>query len=318
VLVSFPVRAADLRVALVLDKGGRDDKSFNAAAYEGAAKAKQELGILLKYVEATDDAAIESMFRSFAEKKFDLIIGIGFAMAESVKKVGAKYPGLKFAIVDAEVNLPNVRSLLFEEQQGSFVVGAIAGLMTKTNAVGFLGGMDVKLIRRFQMGFAAGVRKANPKALLITNYVGVTSDAWNNPAKAKELALAQYNQGADIIFAAAGASNYGLFDAAEDKKKFAIGVDSNQNWVKPGYVLTSMLKRVDLAVYRVIQDARDGKFTGGTVREGLKEQGVDYAVDKFNDKLLPQDVRQKVDAIKAEIVSGKIQVPDYYKKNAGK
>jgi basic membrane protein A and related proteins len=314
-LVSLPVLAADLRVALVLDKGGRDDKSFNSAAYEGASKAKKDLGIQLKYVEATDDAAIESMFRTFAEKKFDLIIGIGFSMAESVKKVAAAYPDLKFAIVDSEVNLPNVRSLLFEEHQGSYVVGAIAGLMTKTNVVGFLGGMDVKLIRRFQMGYEAGVKKTNPKAKVLVSYVGVTSEAWNNPAKAKELALAQYNQGADIIFGPAGASNYGMFDAAEDRKKFAIGVDSNQNWVKPGFVLTSMLKRVDLAVYHVIEDSLHGKFTPGTQRMGVSNQGVDYAVDQYNEKLLPADVRKKVDALKAEIVSGKISVPDYYRKN---
>lgn len=305
--------AADYRVALVLDKGGKDDKSFNSAAFEGANKAKSELGIQLKYVEATDDAAIENMLRSFAEKKFDLIIAIGFSMAEAVKKTAEANPGLKFAIVDSEVKEPNVRSLMFEEHQGSYLVGALAGLMTKTNKVGFLGGMDVPLIRRFQLGFEAGLKKTNPKAKLQTSYVGVTPEAWNNPAKAKELALAEYSDGADIIFGAAGASNYGLFDAAEDHKKFAIGVDSNQNWVKPGYVLTSMLKRVDVAVYDVIKDGKAGKFTPGTVRFGIKNQGIDYAVDKYNEKLIPADVRKKVDAIKADIEHGKINVPDYYK-----
>jgi basic membrane protein A len=313
-LVPFSTQAADYRVALLLDKGGKDDKSFNSAAFEGASKAKKDLGIQLKYVEATDDAAIEGMVRAFAEKKFDLIIAIGFSMAEPVKKVAEAFPDLKFALVDAEVKLPNVRSLMFEEHQGSYLVGALAGLMTKTNKVGFMGGMDVPLIRRFQMGFEAGLKKTNPKADLETTYVGVTPEAWNNPAKAKELALAQYGDGADIIFGAAGASNYGLFDAAEDKKKFAIGVDSNQNWVKPGYVLTSMLKRVDVAVYDVIKDSQAGKFTGGTVRFGIKNHGIDYAIDQYNEKLVPSDVRKKVDKIKAEIESGKISVPDYYKK----
>lgn len=305
--------SADYRVALVLDKGGKDDKSFNAAAFEGASKAKNELGVQLKYVEATDDAAIEGMIRSFAQKKFDLIVAIGFSMAEGVNKVAKAFPEQKFTLVDSEVKLPNVRCLMFEEHQGSYVVGALAGLMTKTNRVGFLGGMDASLIRRFQMGFEAGLKKTNPKAKLDTNYVGVTSEAWNNPAKAKELALAEYSKGADIIFGAAGASNYGLFDAAEDKKKFAIGVDSNQNWVKPGFVLTSMLKRVDVAVFDTIKDAKAGKFSAGTVRFGLNNQGVDYAVDKYNEKLLPAGVREKVDAIKAEIANGKIHVPDYYK-----
>jgi basic membrane protein A len=174
--------------------------------------------------------------------------------------------------------------------------------------------MDVPLIRRFQMGFEAGLKKANPKAKLTNSYVGVTAEAWNNPAKAKELALAQYSSGADIIFGAAGASNYGLFDAAEDKKKFAIGVDSNQNWVKPGFVLTSMLKRVDTAVFQVIKDAKEGKFTAGTQRFGLQNQGVDYSIDQYNEKLISRDIRKKVDQIKADIASGKISVPDYYKK----
>jgi basic membrane protein A len=307
--------AAPIRVALVLDKGGKDDKSFNAAAFEGTNRAKKELGIELKYVEATDDAAIERMIRSFADKKYDVIVAIGFAMAEGVKKVGAAFPDAKFALVDAEVNLPNVRSLLFEEHQGSYLVGALAGLMTKTNKVGFLGGMDVPLIRRFQMGYEAGVKKTNPKASVSNSYVGVTADAWNNPAKAKELALAQYQGGADIIFHAAGASGYGLFDAAEDQKKFAIGVDSNQNWVKPGVVITSMLKRVDVAVFDVIKETKEGKFKGGTLRFGLGNKGIDYAMDQYNEKLVPADVRKKVDAIKADIEKGKISVPDYYKKN---
>lgn len=310
--------AADLKVALILDKGGRDDKSFNAAAYAGAAKAKDELGISLKYVEATDDGAIETTMRSFAAKNFDLIIGIGFSMAEATKKVAAQYPKLHFALVDGEVDAANVRSLLFEEHQGSFLIGAIAGLTTKTNQLGFLGGMDVPLIRRFQMGYEAGIKKVNPKAKLITNYTGVSSEAWNNPAKAKELSLTQYSQGVDIIFGAAGASNYGLFDAAEEKKALAIGVDSNQNWVKPGFVLTSMLKRVDVAVFQVIKDTKEGKFSGSTERFGLKNQGVDYAFDKYNEKILSADVRKKVDVLKAEIMSGKIQVPDFYKKNGKK
>ncbi len=314
-LVSFSALAASpLKVALVLDKGGKDDKSFNAAAFEGANRAKKDLGIELKYVEATDDAAIERMIRSFAAKKYDLVLAIGFAMADGVKKVGKAFPDVKFALVDSEVDLPNVRSLLFEEHQGSYLMGAIAGLVTKTNKVGFLGGMDVPLIRRFQMGYEAGVKKVNPKAKVASSYVGVTADAWNNPAKAKELALAQYQGGADIIFHAAGASGYGLFDAAEDQKKLAIGVDSNQNWVKPGFVLTSMLKRVDVAVFDVIKESIDGKFKGGTERFGLPNKGIDYAFDKHNEKLLTAEVRKKIDAIKSEIEKGKIQVPDYYKK----
>lgn len=315
---SFSALAKDLQVGLVLDKGGKDDKSFNAAAFEGASKAKKELGIQLKFIEATDDAAIETIVRSFAQKKFDIIIGVGFSMSEGIQKVAKQFPELKFAIVDAEVNLPNVRSLLFEEHQASYLVGILAAAASKTGKVGFLGGVDSPLIRRFQMGYEAGVKHENAKATVITNYVGVTSEAWNNPAKAKELCLAQYNQGVDVIFAAAGASNYGLFDAAEEKKALAIGVDSNQNWVKPGFVLTSMLKRVDVAVFQVIKDLKEGKFSSGTQRFSLANQGVDYSLDQYNAKLITPEMKKKVDLVKAQIISGKIQVPDYYKRNGKK
>jgi basic membrane protein A len=306
--------AADFRVALVLDRGGKDDKSFNASAYKGATEAKEKLGIALKYVEATDDNAFEGLLRAFAKKDFDLIIGIGVSQAEAMKKVAAEFPQKHFALVDAEVKAPNVRSLLFQEHEGSYLVGAIAAMTSKTGKVGFIGGMDIPLIRRFEMGYAAGARKVNPNVKVVANYVGVTSEAWNNPPKAKELAVSQYGSGVDVIFGAAGASGAGIFDAAEEKKKFAIGVDSNQNWIKPGYVLTSMLKRIDTAVFNAIQDAKNGKFAGGTQRFGLNNQGVDYAVDANNEKILASDVRKRADAIKADIVSGKITVPDFYQK----
>jgi basic membrane protein A len=306
-------QAEPIKIALILDKGGKDDKSFNAAAFAGAERAKKELGIQLKYVEAMDDAAIEATMRSFAQKKFDLIIGVGFVMIDGIQRVAKQFPELKFALVDSEVKLPNVRNLLFEEHQGSFLMGAIAAMHSKSGQIGFLGGMDVPLIRRFQMGFEAGAKYINPKIKVVNNYVGVTGEAWNNPAKAKELALSQYNQGVDVIFGAAGASTYGLFDAAEEKKKLSIGVDSNQNWVKPGYVLTSMLKRVDVAVFEVIKEAKEGKFAGGTERFGLENKGIDYALDQHNDKLLTAENRTKLEDIKKLILSGKIKVPDYYK-----
>jgi len=310
---AVPAFATSFKVALILDKGGRDDKSFNAAAFAGADKAKKDLGIQLKYVEAMDDAAVESMMRSFAQKKFDLIIGVGFSMSDGIKRIATQFPDLHFALVDAEVTLPNVKNLMFEEHQGSFLVGAAAAIASKSGKVGFLGGMDVPLIRRFQMGYEAGVKHVNPKATVTNNYVGVTSDAWNNPAKAKELSLSQFNKGVDVIYGAAGASNYGVFDAAEEKKALAIGVDSNQNWVKPGFVLTSMLKRVDIAVFDVIKASKSGTFASGTERFDLADKGVDYAVDEHNAKVLTAEMKKKLEAIKAEIIQGKIKVPDYYK-----
>ncbi|MCO5143270.1 MAG: BMP family ABC transporter substrate-binding protein [Oligoflexia bacterium] len=304
-----------LNVALVLDKGGKDDKSFNSAAFAGVEKAKKELGITYKYVETMDDTAVEATMRSFAAKKYDLIIGVGFSMAEAVKKVSKQYPNISFALVDAEVDHPNVRSLLFEEHQGSYLVGAVAAMKSKTGKIGFLGGMDVPLIRRFAMGFEAGVKKINPKAEILENYIGVTGEAWNNPAKAKELSLAMFSKNVDVIFAAAGASNYGLFDAAEEKRKYAIGVDSNQNWIKPGTILTSMLKRVDVAVFDAAKDLKEGKFKGGTVRFGLANQGIDYAMDEHNKSLITKEIKTKVEQLKKDILSGKIVVPDYYKRN---
>jgi len=305
---------AEFKVGLVLDRGGKDDKSFNSSAYEGATSAKNKLGIFLKYVEAADDNAFEPLLRAFAQRDFDLIIGIGFAQMESIGKVARQFPKKQFAIVDAEVTVPNVRSLLFEEHEGAYLVGAIAALTSKSSKIGFVGGMDIPLIRRFALGYEAGAKKINPQIAVLANYVGVTSEAWNNPPKGKELAVSQYDSGADVIFAAAGASGLGVFDAAEEKKKFAIGVDANQNWTKPGLILTSMLKRVDLAVYSTIEEARAGKFTGGVKRFGLANKGIDYAVDQYNANILTAPVRQRAEELKAEIIAGKITVPDYYKR----
>lgn len=309
----FSQGAHALKIGLVLDKGGKDDKSFNAAAYLGATKAEKELGIELKYVEATDNNALETLHRSFATKGYDLVIGVGFAQLDAVRKISAQFPKIKFAVVDGEINAPNVRSLLFEEHEGSFLVGALAALSSKGDTFGFIGGMDIPLIRRFAMGYEAGIKHIKPKAKVLVNYVGVTGEAWNNPAKAKELALAQYQQGAEVIYGAAGASGTGLFDAAEAKKKLAIGVDSNQNWIKPGFVLTSMMKRVDVAVFDSIKNVKDGKFQGGPIHFGLQNKGVDYAMDEFNQKLVSPEVKSKVEEIKGQIISGKIKVPDYYK-----
>jgi len=305
---------AEFKVALLLDRGGKDDKSFNTAAYEGASRAKRELGIQLKYVEAPDDNAFQPMLRSFAQREFDLIFGIGFAQKEAVQKAAAQFPNRHFAIVDAQVDAPNVRSLMFQEHEGAYVVGAIAAMTSKTGKIGFVGGMAIPLIRRFEMGYEAGAKKINPQIVVLANFVGVTGAAWNNPAKGKELALSQYEAGADVVFAAAGASGLGVFDAAEERQKYAIGVDANQNWTKPGLILTSMLKRVDEAVFTTIADAKAGNFTGGVKWFGLANKGVDYAYDQYNAKILTEAVRKRADELKAQIIAGKIVVPDYYRR----
>ena len=313
-LTSFTASADPLKIALVLDRGGKDDKSFNSAAFRGATEAKEKLGIFLKEVEVSEDNLYEPAMKSFAQKKFDLIIAIGVSQSEAVKKLAKENPNQKFAIVDAKVDAPNVVSMVFEEQEGSYLVGYVAGLKSATGKVGFIGGMDIPLIRRFEMAYSQGAKAAKPGTQVLTNYIGVTSEAWNNPTKGKELAQSQYGQGADIIFTAAGASNNGVFDASEAQKKFTIGCDSNQNWIKPGLVMTSMLKRVDTAVYQTIEDVTKGKFVGGVHTFGLKNNGIDWALDDNNKKLFNEAEIKKINSVRTAIVAGKIKVDDYYKK----
>ena len=307
-----PDALAQIKVGLVLEKSGKDDKSFNASAYQGIKRAEKELGVTTKTVESPDDEAYESLQRAFADKKFDLIVAIGFHQLDAVKKNAVRFPNQKFLLVDEDAKLPNVRSVMFEENEGSYLVGALAALHTQGNKVGFIGGMDVPLIRRFQLGYEAGVKKIKPNATIVANYLGVTGEAWNNPPKAKELALSQYNNGVEVIFVAAGNSGLGVFDAASEQKKLAIGVDSNQDWIKPGSILTSMLKRVDEAVYDSIKLYKDGKFQTGLFRYGVKSKGVDYAMDENNKKLVTRDDVKKLEALRSDIIQGKVKVPDYY------
>jgi len=303
---------ARIRVGVVFDKGGRDDRSFNSAAWRGLERAKQDLGIDGKYVEAMDDNAYEPAIRTFARKKFDLVTAVGFSQAEPVSRVAADFPDRRFALVDSVSPQPNVRSLVFGDHEGAFLAGAAAALKSSTGKVGFIGGMDVPLIRRFDMGFKAGARHIRKDVQVFSNFVGVTVDSWNNPPKAKELALAQYNNDVDVIYVAAGASNAGVFDAAGAKSRYAIGTDSNQNGMRPGRVLTSILKRIDVAVFQTISDVRDGKFTAGKMEFGVANGGIDYAVDRHNEGVLTPELRARLDDIKRQIASGAIKVPDYY------
>lgn len=306
-----------MKVGLVLDKGGRDDKSFNSAAFEGASRAARELNVRVKAVESPDDSAFEPALRAFAERRFPLIVAVGFAQVDAVNKVAPEFPQSRFAIVDGKAEHPNVVSLLFAEHEGSYLVGYAAGLQTKTGKVGFVGGMDIPLIRRFQVGYEAGAKAARPNAAVFVNYVGINSAAWANPARGKELALGQFDRGADVVFHAAGASGMGVFDAAEERGKLAIGVDSNQNCVKPGRVLTSMLKRVDVAVYDAIQDALAGKRAKGVRSFGLTDKGIDYAVDACNDSLIGP-LRPQLEEQRKKIMAGSVRVPDYYEINKTK
>lgn len=299
--------------AVVFDMGGKFDKSFNEAAYTGMEKWKKETGKPYLSFEITNESQREQAIRRMAEKGASPIIGIGFGQASSIEKIAKEFPKLSFAIVDMVVDLPNVQSVVFKEQEGSFLVGAMAAMASKTGKVGFVGGMDIPLIRKFECGYKQGALYINPKAEMIGNMTGTTGAAWNDPARGGELAKAQFSQGVDVVFAAAGGTGIGVYQAAKDNGKLAIGVDSNQNHIQPGTMLTSMLKRVDVAVYNVAK----GHKAGISVL-GLKEGGVDYAIDENNAKLVTADMKKKLDAAKAGIISGKIKVADFMADNACK
>jgi basic membrane protein A len=303
-----------VHVGIVFDSGGKDDRSFNAAAWRGVRRAAKDFPIVLRDAEPGDPASLEPAMRAFAEVGYDLVIGIGFAQTPIVESVAKDYPKVNFAIVDGVSDLPNVASLIFKEHEGSYLVGMIAARETKTGVLGFVGGMDVPLIHKFEVGYEEGARAVNPKVQVIQNYVGVTEAAWNNPGKGKELAVAQIGKGADIIFAAAGNSGLGVFDAAEQYDKYVIGVDSNQNWVKPGHVLTSMVKRVDNAVYQIVGDMVNHRFKGGIHVYGLENDGVGFAMDQFNAKLISPDVVRQVDAAREKIIRGEIKVTNAMEK----
>ena len=306
-----------IRVGIVFDIGGKDDRSFNAAAWQGVQRAAKDLPIVLRDIEPGTPNAIEPAMRAFAERNFDLIIGVGFAQAPIMELVAKDYPNIQFAIIDGFSKLPNVASLGFKEHEGSYLVGILAAKASRTGTIGFLGGMDIGLIHRFAKGYEEGARSVNPNIRVIENYVGVTDSAWNNPGKGKELSLAQIGKGADVIFTAAGNSGLGAFDAVEQQGKqngrathFVIGVDSNQNMVKPGFVLTSMVKRVDVAVYDIVNAVVNKKFKPGVHVFGLDKDGVGYAMDEFNNDLVSPDAREAAEAARKKIIAGEIKVTD--------
>lgn len=292
--------------AVVFDMGGKFDKSFNEAGFRGIEKWRKDTGKQALEFEIANESQREQALRRMAERGASPIIAIGFAQATTVEKIGKEFPKINFTIIDGIAKLPNVQSVLFKEHEGSFLVGMIAALTSKTSKVGFIGGMDIPLIRKFQCGYEQGVKYANPKGEVFTNMVGTTGAAWNDPARGGELARAQMAKGADVIFAAAGGTGMGVYQAAKDAKKFAIGVDSNQNHIQPGTMLTSMVKRVEVAVYDAATNHKPGMVT-----LGLKENGVDYAYDQYNEKLIAPDVKKKVDQAKADIIAGKIKVNDF-------
>jgi basic membrane protein A len=312
-LVTSTASAQQAQPAVIYDMGGKFDKSFNEAAFNGAERWKKETGKTYLDFEIANPTQREQAVRRMAERGANPIVGVGFSHGSAVEKGAKDFPKQQFAIIDFVVDLPNVQSIVFKEHEGSFLVGMMAALASKTGKVGFVGGMDIPLIRKFQCGFEQGAKFVNPKAEVYANMTGTTPAAWNDPARGGELAKAQFAKGADVIFAAAGGTGIGVYQAAKDGGKLAIGVDSNQNHLQPGTMLTSMVKRVDVAVYNAFKGTKPGVQS-----LGLKEGGVDYAMDEHNAKLVSADMKKRVDAAKADIIAGKIKVIDYMAANACK
>jgi len=309
--LAAPLIACAAQPAVVYDAGGKFDKSFNEAAYNGIERFRKESGSAYLDFEISNDTQREQALRRMAQKNADPIIAVGFGHASALEKVAREFPKARFAIIDTEVKLPNVQSVLFKDQEGSFLAGWLAATTSRSGKVGFIGGMDVPLIRRFQCGYEHGARHANAKTEVVANMTGTTPAAWSDPTRGGELAKAQFTRGVDVVFAAAGGTGTGVYQAAKDQGKLAIGVDSNQNHLQPGTMLTSMLKRVDNAVHGIAASAQNGTWKAGTVVLGLKEQGVGLAMDQHNAKLITDDTRKKLAAVEADIVSGRIKVATY-------
>jgi len=303
--------AADIKPAIIYDLGGKFDKSFNESAYNGAEKFTADTGIQYRDFEIQNDAQREQALRKFVRDGNNPIVVPGFTWKAALEKVAANSPDTSFVIIDDVVDLPNVRSVKFKEEEGSFLVGLLAAKASKTGTVSFIGGMDVPLIRAFACGYEGGAKSANPDANVLQAMTGTTPDAWNDPVKGGEIAKSQMAQGSDVVYAAAGGTGIGVINAAADEGNLSIGVDSNQNGIRPGSVLTSMLKRVDVAVYNAFNDLKEGKFTYGTQLLGLADNGVDYAMDDNNAELVSQEMRDAVEQAKADIIAGKIKVHDY-------
>jgi basic membrane protein A len=308
--------AANPKLAVVYDAGGKFDKSFNQSAFEGAERFKKETRISYMEVQASSDTQAEQVLRGLARKKMDLIAAIGFSQTQAVQKVAQEFPNVHFVLIDSIAKGNNVNSVMFKEEEGSYLVGLAAAMASKSKKIGFVGGMDIPLIRAFACGYAQGAKATNPKIEIMQNMVGTTSAAWNDPAKGGELARAQFDRGVDVVFAVAGGSGMGTLQMAKEKGKLAIGVDSNQNYMHPGTMLTSMVKRVDSAIYDSFMQMKNGTWKPGVTYKGLKEGGVDWVVDKDNRKVVSGDMEKRVNQARTDIINGKIKVVDYRAKSS--
>jgi basic membrane protein A len=300
-----------LKPAIVYDLGGKFDKSFNEGVFAGAERFKKDTGTDYRDFEPQNDSQREQALRRFARDGFSPILAVGFSQESALKKVAGEFPNVKFAIIDAAVEAPNVQSIVFKEHEGSFLVGLMAAQASKTGKVGFVGGMDIPLIRKFACGYVQGVKHVKKDAEVFQNMTGTTGAAWNDPGKGAELAKSQIDRGADVVYHAAGGTGVGVLRAAADAGKLGIGVDSNQNAMHPGKVLTSMLKRVDNATYTTFKQAKDNTWKAGMSVLGLAEDGVGYALDDHNKALVTPEMKTAVDKAAADIKAGTLKVHDY-------
>ena len=303
--------AAGIKPAVLYDLGGKFDKSFNEASYNGAEKFKTETGIEYRDFEIANDAQREQALRRFAGDGNNPIVMAGFSWAAALEKVSAEYPDTKFTIIDMVVDKPNVRSVVFKEEEGSWLAGIMAATASKSKTVSFVGGMDIPLIHKFACGYIGGAKSVGADVKVLEAYTGTTHDAWNDPVKGGEIAKSQFDQGSDVVYHAAGGTGVGVLQAAADAGKLGIGVDSNQNALHPGKVLTSMLKRVDVAVYDAFMAAKDDTFKPGINVLGLKENGVDVAMDDNNAPLITPEMKAAIDKARADIIAGTVKVHDY-------
>jgi len=303
--------AADFSPAIVYDFGGKFDRSFNQSASEGAERFKKATGIAVREFEIQNASQREQVMRQFARRGASVIVAVGFSQASAVETVAREFPGVKFAIIDAVVDLPNVESINFKEQESSFLCGMAAAMASKTGKVGFVGGMDIPLIRKFALGYRAGASYVDPKIKVVENMTGTTPSAWTNPSVGAELAKSQFGRGADVVFHAAGATGIGVMQAAADAGLLSIGCDSDQDYLHPGSVLTSAVKRVDVAVEAVFTGAMNGTWRAGPKVLGLAENGVDYSLDEFNRKLLTPEMEKRLNQARADIIAGRVSVPEY-------
>ncbi len=308
-------QAADISPAVIFDMGGKFDKSFNQGVYDGVEKFKAETGIEYREFEVTNEAQREQALRRMAQRGANPILSIGFAQAGPLEIVAKEFPDTSFTIIDGVVDLPNVRSVLFKEHEGSFLVGMLAAMASEGEPVGFVGGMDIPLIRKFACGYQQGAKYVNAETTVIENMTGTTPSAWNDPGRGSELAKGQFDKGVKVVYAAAGGTGTGVYQAAKDSGKLAIGVDSNQNYLHPGTMLSSMLKRVDVAGYNAFNDAMNGEWKPGIEVLGLAEEGVGWALDEHNESMITDEMKAMLDEASAKIVSGDIKIHDYTSDN---